>query len=191
MATSLSTSPFVQTYTLEQFWQLFDPPDGSKLELISGVLYMTPPPDYKHDNIVGRLIRLLDRHLLEIDDKGNLYVPRAAIWTGPSTHLEPDLFYVSAELEAKLDPAHRNTADLVIEVISPGSAVYDRNTKADTYGALGVRELWLIDGSSKTVEVRLQADNGFGPATVFNLGQPLQSAVFPRLNLIVDALFDG
>jgi hypothetical protein len=41
------------------------------------------------------------------------------------------------------------------------------------------------------VEIRLQAGNGFGPATVFNLGQPLQSAVFPRLNLIVDTLFDG
>jgi len=191
MATSLSTSPFVQTYTLEQFWQLFDPPDGSKLELISGVLYMTPPPDYKHDDIVKQLNRLLTRHLIEQNDRGSLYLPRAAIWTGPNTHLEPDLFYVSAELEANLDQAHRHTADLVIEVISPGSAVYDRNTKADTYGALGVRELWLVDGNSKTVEIRLQADKGFGPATVFNLGQPLQSAVFPGLNLIVDALFDG
>jgi Uma2 family endonuclease len=186
----LSTSPLVKTYTLEQFWQLPDPPDGSKLELIAGVLYMTPPPNYKHDNLIGRLIRLLDRHLLELDDKGILYVPRAAIWTGPNTHLEPDLFYISAELEAKLDPAHRNTADLVIEVISPGSAVYDRNTKADTYGALGVCELWLIDGSNKTVEVRTQADGGFGSSTVFNSEQRLQSTVFPKLNLIVAAIFD-
>jgi len=187
---SLITSPLVKTYTLEQFWQLPDPPDGSKLELIAGVLYMTPPPDYKHDNIVKRLNRLLTRHLIERNDRGSLYLPCAAIWTGPNTHLEPDLFYVSAELEAKLDPARRNTADLVIEVISPGSAVYDRNTKADTYGALDVRELWLLDGSRKTVEIRLQADKGFGPATVFNLGQPLRSTVFPRLNLIVDTLFE-
>ena len=90
---SLSTSPLVKTYTLEQFWQLPDPPDRSKLELIAGVLYMTPPPDYKHDDIVGRLNRLLTRHLLEQNDRGHLYVPRAAIWTGPNTHLEPDLFY--------------------------------------------------------------------------------------------------
>jgi Uma2 family endonuclease len=187
---SLSTSPLVTTYTLEQFWQLPDPPDRSKLELIAGVLYMTPPPDYKHDNLIGRLIRLLDRHLLELDDKGTLYVPRAAIWTGPNTHLEPDLFYISVELQAKLDPTHRNTADLVIEVLSPGSAVYDRNTKADTYGALGVRELWLVDGSNQTVEVRTQADKGFGSVAVFNLGQPIQSAVFPKLHLIVNALFE-
>src|SRR5512143_408664 len=99
---SLSTSPLVKTYTLEQFWQLPDPPDRSKLELIAGVLYMTPPPDYKHDDIVKRLNRLLTGHLLEQNDRGSLYLPRAAIWTGPNTHLEPDLFYVSAELEAKL-----------------------------------------------------------------------------------------
>ena len=52
---------------------------------------------------------------------------------------------MSAEAQAKLDPKYRTTADLVIEVISPGSAIYDRNTKADTYAALGVKELWLVD----------------------------------------------
>ena len=44
---------------LEEFWELPEPPDHSKLELIAGVLYMTPPPGYKHDNSVSRLIRLL------------------------------------------------------------------------------------------------------------------------------------
>ncbi len=37
----------------------------------------------------------------------------------------------------------------MIEVISPGSAIYDRNTKADTYAALGVKELWLVDEASE------------------------------------------
>src|SRR5215216_3637895 len=163
----VNTSPLVKTYTLEEFWQLPDPPDGSKLELIAGVLYMTPPPEYTHDNAVSRLNRILSRHLDATKGKGSLYVPRAAIWTGPSTYLEPDLFYVSAELEARLDPKHRTTADLVVEVISPGSAIYDRNTKADTYGALGVRELWLVDEASETVEVRNQTSGGFGPGVVF------------------------
>src|SRR5207248_11124577 len=116
----------------------------------------SPPPEYTHDDVVRRLNRVLTLHLADTSDKGKLYVPRAAIWTSTRTHLEPDLFYVSAELEAKLDRSHRDTADLVVEVISPGSAIYDRNTKADTYGALGVRELWLIDETAETVEVRKQ-----------------------------------
>ena len=89
----LSTSPLVRTYTLEEFWQLSNPQDNSKLELIAGVLYMTPPPDHLHDNIVKRLLRLLNRYLIAHNDKGNIYVPRAAIWTGQNTYLEPDLFY--------------------------------------------------------------------------------------------------
>jgi hypothetical protein len=37
-----NTSPLVKTYTLEEFWELPEPPDHSKLELMAGVLYMTP-----------------------------------------------------------------------------------------------------------------------------------------------------
>src|ERR1051326_7818590 len=105
MSTKINTSPLVKTYTLEEFWQLPDPPDRSKLELIAGVLYMSPPLGYTHDDVVKRLIRLLTRHLDALGNKGSLYVPRAAIWTSERTYLEPDLFYVSAELEARLDPS--------------------------------------------------------------------------------------
>ena len=188
--TRINTSPLVKTYTLEEFWQLPDPPDRSKLELIAGVLYMSPPPEYTHDDVVTRLIRLLTRHLDATGAQGRLYVPRAAIWTTTRTYLEPGLFYVSAELAARLDPKHRDTADLVVEVISPGSAIYDRNTKADTYGALGVRELWLVDETAQTVEVRRHAGAGFDEGHTFQRGETISSAVFPHLQLHVEHLFE-
>lgn len=186
----INTSPLVKTYSLDEFWRLTDPPDGSKLELIAGVLFMTPPPEYTHDNVVKRLNRILTLHLAATGDRGSLYLPRAAIWTGTSTYLEPDLFYLSAELEARLDPEHRDTADLVVEVISPGSAIYDRNMKADTYGALGVRELWLIDEKARTVEVRNQTGGGFDAGKIFRRGEDVSSLLFPDLHLTVDQLFE-
>lgn len=189
MVSIINTSPLVKTYTLEEFWQLPDPPDRSKLELIAGVLYMTPPPEYTHDNVVTRLLRILTMHFIATSDKGKLYVPRAAIWTSRNTYLEPDLFYLSAETEARLDPQHRTTADLVIEVISPGSAIYDRNTKADTYGALNVGELWLIDETGETVEVRHQMGQGFGEGRMFGRGEQVASRTFPDLQLAVEQLF--
>jgi len=111
----VNMSPLVKQYTLDEFWQLPDPPDGSKLELIAGVLYMSPPPEYTHDDAIARIIQLLSSYLDKTKRKGRPYVPRAAIWKGPNTYLEPDLFYVSAETEATLDPEHRTTADLVID----------------------------------------------------------------------------
>ncbi|HEX3557559.1 MAG TPA: Uma2 family endonuclease [Pyrinomonadaceae bacterium] len=189
MSTKISTSPLVKTYTLEEFWHLPDPSDRSKLELIAGVLYMSPPPEYTHDDVVKRLIRLLTLHLATTDDRGSLYVPRAAIWTSARTYLEPDLFYVSEELAARLDPERRTTADLVVEVISPGSAIYDRNTKADTYGALGVRELWLVDEAAETVEVRRQLGGNFDEGQLFSRGAQIESTILPTLKLSVEQLF--
>ena len=182
----INTSPLVKTYTLEEFWELPEPPDHSKLELIAGVLYMTPPPGYKHDNSVSRLNRLMSNYLMQSGDKGTLYVPRAAIWTSPNTYLEPDLFYVSAETESRLQPNHRTTADLVIEVISPGSAIYDRNTKADTYAALGVGELWLIDEHNKTIEVRVLSENRLQPGKVAAGSERVSSTVLVGFSFSAD-----
>ena len=185
----VNTSPLVKTYTLDEFWQLPDPPGRLKLELIAGVLYLSPLPEYRHDNIVSRLNRMLILERERLLDNGSVYVPRAAIWTNDRTHLEPDLFYVSAETESRLDPARRTTADLVIEVVSPGSAIYDRNTKADTYAALGVKELWLVDEIKETVEVRTLRGDRYGEGTLFAKGDQLASTVVPDMAIAVIDIF--
>jgi len=186
----VNTSPLVKTYTLEEFWALPDPPDHSKLELIAGVLYMTPPPEYTHDNSVARLNRLLIAELIRLGDPGTIYAPRAAIWTSERTYLEPDLFYLSKETESRLDPERRATADLVIEVISPGSTIYDRNTKADTYAALGVKELWLADETDETVELRALMGNRYDEGRIFAKGDRLHSLVVAGLTIEVKSIFD-
>jgi len=185
----VTTSPLIKTYTLEEFWELPDPSDRSKLELIAGVLYMTPPPEQTHDTSVERLNRLITKDLIATDDKGSLYVPRAAIWTSKRTYLEPDLFYVSAELKARLDPKRRTTADLVVEVISPGSAMYDRNTKKDTYAALGVRELWLVDDQAETIEVLKLAGKRYDEGRTFAGDDVILSSVLPRVTFTAAQVF--
>ena len=98
---------------------------------------------------------------------------------------------MSAETEATLDPEHRTTADLVIEVISPGSAIYDRNTKADTYAALDVKELWLVDETFETIEVRNQTAKTFDAGVVFKKGEKLTSVVLADLNLAISQIFEA
>jgi Uma2 family endonuclease len=189
----VSTSPLVKTYTLEEFWELPEPVDHSKLELIAGVLYMTPPPGYLHNNAVSRLILLLADHQTKTGDQGRLYVPRAGIVKGPNSWLEPDLFYIGADTKALSDPQYPqyfSTADLVIEVISPSTAIYDRNTKADTYAALGVKELWLVDEVSGIIEVRTLDGEHYGASVVFERDDFLKSIVLPGFEVKVSRVFD-
>ena len=187
----VSTSPLVKTYTLEEFWELPEPPDHSKLELIAGVLYMTPPPTQLHNNSVSRLNRLLADYLTMSGDQGTLYVPRAGIIKGPNSWLEPDLFYVADEANARAPdyPDYLTTADLVIEVISPGSAIYDRNTKADTYAALGVKELWLIDEGAGIIEVRVLEGDRYAPSIVLESEDQLRSTVLSGFEVRVGNVF--
>ena len=79
----VSTSPLVKTYTLEEFWEIPEPPDRSKLELIAGVLYMTPPPSICMTTLPVGSMRLLTEHLTKTGNKGTLYFPRAGIVRGP------------------------------------------------------------------------------------------------------------
>ena len=190
----VSTSPLIKTYTLEEFWELPEPPDHSKLELIAGVLYMTPPPGYLHGDVASRLMVLLVEHRSKTGDKGKIYYPRTGIMRGPNSWLEPDLFYVAATTNAHGDPKYPQyltTADLVIEVISPSSAIYDRNTKADTYAALGVKELWLVDEASGIIEMRPLEGDRYGPSIVLEREDQLKSTVMNGLEFRVGSMFDA
>src|SRR5438105_798397 len=151
----ITTSPLVKTYTLKEFWELPEPADHSKLELIKGVLYMTPPPGYPHNNAAANLNAIFRDEIKRCGYNGKIYIPRAPLWIDMlDTYLEPDLMYLSAELQAEMKPAHWTRADIAIEIISPSNASYDRKTKSDTYQAMGVREMWLIDPEKQEVEVR-------------------------------------
>src|SRR5213075_443797 len=114
----ISTSPLVKTYTLQEFWDLPEPQDHSKLDLIKGVLYMTPPPDFPHNEAAADLVPLLQSEINRCDYRGKVYVPRAAIWVDDHTHLEPDLMYISDELKAQMEPRHWTRADIVVEIVS-------------------------------------------------------------------------
>ena len=52
-------SPLLHRYTLEEFWELPDPDDRFRYELIGGHLFMVPPPDPPHDDIDARLNKSL------------------------------------------------------------------------------------------------------------------------------------
>lgn len=150
----ISFSPLAGHYTLEQFWALPEPQDRCHYDLIGGYLFMVPPPEQQHDEIDWRLKRSLIQFLIESQVPGEVLHPRAAIYhIEANTHVEPDMMYVSPELKSLMGN-ERTSADIVFEYLSPSTAVYDRTTKADTYLYLGVRELWLLDPLTFTIEVR-------------------------------------
>jgi len=148
-------SPLMRRYTLEEFWALPEREDHAHYELIGGYLFMVPPPNPPHGSVASRINRALMEFLIVNKIDGDVHFPREPIYVRAegSTYLEPDMMYVSSELLQKMG-TKRTSADIVFEFISRGTNIYDRTTKADTYLALGVRELWLVDPWNDIIEVR-------------------------------------
>ena len=117
-------------------------------------------------------------------------MPRAGVWR-PDRHtwLEPDLLLVSAERLRTTDAGHLTTADLVVEALSAGSATYDRTAKADTYAALGVRELWLVDLERRAIEQRVLEAGRWRVAGVHAGSVAFEAAVFPGLTVVPEDAF--
>jgi Uma2 family endonuclease len=148
-------SPLTRRYTLEEFWALPEPEGRAHYELIGGYLFMVPPPNPPHGSVASQMNRALMAFLLANNIEGDVLFPREPIYVRAegSTYLEPDMMYVSRELRQEMG-TKRTSADIVFEFMSRSTNIYDRTTKADTYLALGVRELWLVDPFNTTIEVR-------------------------------------
>jgi Uma2 family endonuclease len=187
-------SPLLRRYTLQEFWALPEPEDRCHYDLIGGYLFMVPPPAPPHGSIDSRLTMSLVGHLLKHNLKGEVHHPHEPIYTSTdrgATYLEPDMMYVSEEL-AKQMGKKRTSADIVFEYASKSTAIYDRTTKSHTYLALGVRELWIIDSATRTIEVRHASSHEGRPAWEgwrYTQGESAESRVLPGWKVSVDDLF--
>jgi Uma2 family endonuclease len=184
-------SPLVHRYTLEEFWELPDPGDRSHYELIGGCLFMVPPPDAPHGSIDARLVKSLVLYLAANGIEGEVHHPREPIYKDIHTYLEPDMMYISNKLKGEMGKK-RTSADIVFEYVSRSNAVYDRTTKADTYLALRVRELWLIDPATVTIEVRHAIEREGKPVWEgwrYGKGDTAESRVLEGWRVSVDELF--
>jgi Uma2 family endonuclease len=82
------------------------------------------------------------------------------------TVLELDIAVV-CEL-SKLDKRSCNgPPDMVIEILSPSNAWYDRFMKFHKYQEAGVQEYWMVDPETRTIQVRiLEPDLAGGPGAI-------------------------
>ncbi len=184
-----SASPLVRRYTLDEFFTLEPPPGGGHYELIAGVLYMVPPPTGPHHLVASRLAVAFATYAAAHPERCVLFVPRTPIWTPANTYLEPDLFLVATERLSTMDAGRLTTADLVVEILSPGSAMYDRTAKADTYAALGVGELWLVDIEKRGIEQRALAEGTWRVAGTHTGASRIEAVTFPGLSVVPAEVF--
>ena len=140
-------------FTERQFAEWASQYPKLRVEWIDGKADILSPDNLDHDTIQLWLLTLLNFYIQK-NDLGELHGPNFWIRLPRQRQRRvPDIFFVSkARLSIVKQTVVEGAPDLVVEVVSPESQSRDRRKKYQEYEKAGVREYWIIDPLSRTVE---------------------------------------
>ncbi len=119
-------------------------------ELIDGIPYaMYPLPTIIHQDVNGNLYEAFKKALKKTCKKCKVFIPIDWKIT-EHTIIQPDLSVVCKPIEKKyLD----FPPILVVEILSPSTALKDRNVKKQIYQSQGVKYFLIVNPQTKKIEV--------------------------------------
>ena len=164
-------------------------PEDKCYELIGGDLYMAPAPLTRHQVILLNLALLIGPFVRQHNMGLFLPAPVDVIFSDEDV-LQPDLLFVSADREGILtERACEGSPDLVVEILSHSTGQRDRELKRKVYANYGVKEYWLVDPETDSVQVLQLADADFADCGTFRSGSSLTTPLLPGLELLVSDVF--
>ena len=132
-------------------------------ELIDGIPYaMSPAPTMKHQLVNSNLISLFNVALKRGCGKCKVYMP--IDWkVKEDTILQPDVSIVCGDGNKKfLD----YPPVLVAEILSPSTALKDRNLKKEIYASQAVKYYLILDPAFNKLEIYEYINGGYSPIAV-------------------------
>ncbi len=139
-------------FTYDDF--LLFPDDGKRHEIIDGEHYVTPSPNTRHQELVGRLHLALGGFLRINRTLGRVFLAPFDVVLSHHDIVEPDLLFIAGDQgEILTDRNVQGAPALVIEIASRGTRKRDEQIKRRLFDRVGVREYWLVDPELDLVKV--------------------------------------
>lgn len=165
-------------------------PDDKRCQLLDGELIVAPSPTTRHQTILIRLSQTL-HDWVGSGRTGQVWVAPLDVVLSDYDVAQPDVLFVSNDRSAIITEANiQGAPDLVVEILSPATAQYDRGYKRTLYGRHGVKEYWLVDPDAETVEVLTESAEGLVLRATFQRGDALTSPLLSGLTIELGQIFD-
>jgi Uma2 family endonuclease len=158
-------------------------------ELVASVVREPPAPYFSHQQLVLKVAGELSDYV-EQRDLGVVAVAPVDVVLDRENNLvlQPDVLFVAANRLSIIRYQVWGPPDLVVEVHSESTRLYDRGEKLRLYRQYGVRECWLVDLYGNAVMV--MDYTGAIPMQRESIGpDPILSTVLPDLQLTVHDIF--
>ena len=164
--------------------------EQERIELIDGYPIMQASPTRAHQravaSLVGQLYSYLNGKKCEVYPSPftvRLFEQEEDRPEDVDTLVEPDVTVVCDP--SKLDNTGcKGAPDLVMEILSPSTQRHDKLTKFNLYQRAGVREYWIVDADSKSVQVFVLENDHYIAKDLGAVGDKL------KVNVLDDCFID-
>ena len=136
-------------------------------EIIGGKVVMMATPTSNHNRVTRNLSNIFGNFL-----KGHTceyFSDREALFLEEDMEeYQPDGMVICDQSKVR-DKGVFGAPDLVVEVLSPSTAGYDRRHKKEVYEKHGVREYWIVNPADRSVEQHILENGLFVLQGVYSL----------------------
>ncbi|MBC7870172.1 MAG: Uma2 family endonuclease, partial [Chitinophagaceae bacterium] len=157
-------------------------------QLIDGEIVMAPPPIPDHQRIVFKFAKLID----SLISNGEVFVAPIELLLDDGSVPQPDVVWVAVGGRCVIEEKRLHGApELIIEVLSPGTARYDKIEKYKLYERHGISEYWIASPVEQYVEVFSLENGKFKFMGVFGAEQSFESPVLGGQAVDLTKIFDA
>ena len=139
-------------------------------EIIEGEKIMVPSPFKRHGKVVGRLMFTIGTYAF-INRLGTAFSDNFDVNLPDGNILRPDFIFISAANDNIVfnneDENFYGVPDMVAEIFSRSTMKRDMTIKKDIYERNGVKEYWLINPWSESIEVYLLRNGKYALDNVY------------------------
>ncbi len=152
---------------------------------------MSPSPRFWHQEIILNIASALRQHLRK-HPAGKVAISPSDVELSPADVYQPDIYFISQERLGILnEQGPAGAPDLVVEVLSPATAKLDLGPKREVYGETGVKEMWIVDGRQKKIDIYLLEGSELKLARNVAPGDQIETPLIPGLTLDVREIFES
>lgn len=166
------------------------PDDGLRYEILEGMLVAEPSPRTAHQRFSGNLFAALHGYIRG-RRLGAVFAAPFEVILAEKSVVVPDLVFVTRErIGIITDRGVEGAPDLIVEILSPGTARRDRVAKLRLYARHGVRHYWLADPDARIVEAFELVEGAYMVVASLAGDETFEPALFPGLALSLGELWE-
>lgn len=169
--------------------------DEKRWEIIDGIAYMQAAPSWEHQKILGEIHVQFHKYLI-----GKLCQAYMAPFDvrlsennetdeNSTTTVQPDLSIICDKSKLK-GTGYFGVPSLIVEILSPTTASYDKKIKLKRYERAGVKELWVVDPANKTLDVFNLENGKYSRPETYSNEDKLIVNIFSDLEIDLNPVFD-